>query len=122
MSRQDLPGVIYLLHFERPYQHARHYLGWTQDLQNRLDLHQKGQGARLLAVVKEAGIAWSLSRTWSGDRSRERQIKRMGGLSRSCPDCGVKPRIPQVELGRLAVGSRSSAARELDQLEPEAGS
>ena len=24
-------GIVYLLHFDRPYQHARHYTGWTGD-------------------------------------------------------------------------------------------
>ena len=24
------PGVIYMLHFHQPYQHARHYVGWTE--------------------------------------------------------------------------------------------
>ena len=22
-------GIVYLLHFDRPYQHARHYTGWS---------------------------------------------------------------------------------------------
>ena len=30
-------GVIYLLHFDQPYRHARHYTGWTEDLLDRLD-------------------------------------------------------------------------------------
>jgi len=29
MSRQQL-GVIYLLHFDRPYKHARHYVGKSE--------------------------------------------------------------------------------------------
>jgi hypothetical protein len=24
-------GIVYLLHFDRPYRHARHYTGWTTD-------------------------------------------------------------------------------------------
>ena len=28
--------VVYLLHFAAPYKHARHYVGWTQDLRARL--------------------------------------------------------------------------------------
>ncbi len=124
MTGRDVPGVIYLLHFQQPYRHARHYLGWTEDLAARLEQHQKGQGARLLTVVREAGISWSLSRTWQGDRNRERQIKRMGGLSRSCPDCGVKPRIRQpIDLGRAAVEGTEATAHgpRSKQLEPEAG-
>ena len=85
-------GTVYLLHFGRPYQHARHYTGWAADLPARLRSHAAGQGSRLLAVVQAQGIGWSLARTWSGDRHRERQLKRQGGASRRCPMCGVTPR------------------------------
>jgi predicted GIY-YIG superfamily endonuclease len=85
-------GTVYLLHFDTPYKHARHYIGWTDDLPARLTAHASGHGARLLAVVKDAGIGWSLARTWPGSRSRERQIKNQGGASRCCPLCGVHPR------------------------------
>ena len=84
-------GTIYLIHFERPYKHARHYLGWAIDLEHRLRQHRAGHGARLLDVIQRAGIAWSLARTWSGTRTRERQLKRQGGASRCCPLCGVRP-------------------------------
>lgn len=50
-------GVCYLIHFERPYRHARHYLGWTVDLEARLAKHRAGNGARLLRVATAAGIA-----------------------------------------------------------------
>ncbi|MFI6907340.1 hypothetical protein ACIBKY_39200 [Nonomuraea sp. NPDC050394] len=86
------PGTVYLLHFAHPYKHARHYIGWTGDLDARLAEHQAGRGARLLAVVKAAGITWTLARTWNGPRSRERALKRQGGASRCCPLCGVRPR------------------------------
>lgn len=85
-------GIIYLIHFEQPYKHAGHYLGWTSDLPKRLAAHAAGDGARLMAVVTQAGIAWSLSRTWVGTRGRERQIKKQGGSARVCPMCGVRPR------------------------------
>lgn len=87
------PGTVYLLHFDRPYKHARHYIGWAADLDARLAEHAAGRGARLLAVIREAGIGWTLARTWCGGRVRERQIKRQGGASRCCPTCGVRPRI-----------------------------
>ena len=39
-------AVIYLLHFETPYRHARHYTGWTAgDLDARLKQHERGTGA-----------------------------------------------------------------------------
>jgi predicted GIY-YIG superfamily endonuclease len=78
-------GVIYLLHFERRYQHAAHYMGWAADLEQRLAEHTAGHGARLLAVVKAAGITWTLSRTWTGTRSDERALKRQGGRLPALP-------------------------------------
>lgn len=84
--------TVYLLHFDRPFGHARHYLGWASSLDARLAHHANGTGANLLRHVAAAGISWQLARVWEGaDRNRERQIKRQGGLSRSCPLCGVKP-------------------------------
>jgi predicted GIY-YIG superfamily endonuclease len=85
-------GTVYLLHFDRPYRHARHYCGWTRDLPARLAEHEAGRGARLLAVITNAGIGFTLARTWTGTRGRERQIKRQGGLARRCPACGITPR------------------------------
>jgi hypothetical protein len=84
---------VYLLHFDQPYKHARHYIGWTPgSVPKRLRLHRAGRGARLLAVIKAAGIGFDLARIWPGGRARERQIKRQGGASRCCPLCGVRPR------------------------------
>jgi predicted GIY-YIG superfamily endonuclease len=80
-------GTIYLLHFDRPYLHARHYTGYTTDLPARLAAHQNGTGAHLLAVVHAKGIGWTLARTWAGTRGRERALKRQGGASRRCPLC-----------------------------------
>ncbi len=81
-------GVVYLVHFSEPYRHARHYTGWTGgELEARLAEHKAGRGARLLQVVAQAGIGWTLARTWEGTRQRERQLKRQGGASRRCPIC-----------------------------------
>lgn len=89
---RDRFGVIYLLHFDRPYKHAKHYLGWTNNLEQRLTDHRAGTGARLMAVLAREGIGFTLARIWQpADRRRERQIKNQGGLSRSCPECGVRP-------------------------------
>lgn len=61
--------MLYLLHFETPYRHARHYLGYTESrasLRQRLKAHQRGQGARLMEVVRDAGIGFALARTMPG--------------------------------------------------------
>lgn len=85
-------GTVYLIHFDRPFKHAKHYTGWALDLNARLDEHRAGSGARLLAVIREAGIGWQVSRTWVGvDRHYERALKNQGGASRRCPLCGARP-------------------------------
>jgi hypothetical protein len=86
------PGVIYMLHFDRPYKHAKHYVGWTDDLLDRLDHHAKGSGARLVAVIWQAGIGFTLVRICEGTRSTERAIKNAGGAVRYCPACTLRPR------------------------------
>ena len=95
MSAAGQAGTVYLLHFDHPYKHARHYLGWAADghLDSRIEAHRSGQGARLMAVIEAAGIGFRLARTWQGTRARERQLKRQGGASRCCPMCGIKPRM-----------------------------
>jgi predicted GIY-YIG superfamily endonuclease len=81
-------GTVYLLHFERPYKHARHYLGFAEDLERRLELHRAGRGARLMEVVVAAGIGFELVRTWEGDRTLERLLKnRHNAPARLCPLC-----------------------------------
>ncbi|MFI7447910.1 hypothetical protein ACIBQX_10470 [Nonomuraea sp. NPDC049714] len=87
-------GTVYLLHFERPYKHARHYIGWTPgDLNRRLRQHRNGTGARLMAVITAEGIDFVVARLWTGGRNLERSLKRRGGASRCCPLCGITPRV-----------------------------
>jgi len=96
-----MSGTVYLIHFERPYKHAKHYTGWTTDLQKRLSRHAKGTGSRLMEVVKGEGILWVLARVWEGDRNLERRLKNWGGASRHCPICiqqAKQPEQPQPSL------------------------
>ncbi len=79
--------VFYLLHFDNPFKHARHYLGSAVQLERRLADHRNGTGARLMFWVARAGISRQLARTWRGGRQPERQLKAQGGgHSRHCPD------------------------------------
>ena len=84
-------GVVYLLHFDAPYKHARHYTGWTEDLLDRLDHHANGKGARLMNVIWAARIGFILVRTCEGTRRTERAIKNAGGAVRYCPLCTPRP-------------------------------
>lgn len=84
--------LVYLIHFARPYEHARHYIGWTENLPFRLAHHRAGSGSRLLAAVSAAGIDFQVVRTWPGaDRRFERRLKAKAA-TRWCPVCSPRPR------------------------------
>jgi len=84
------PTLVYLIHFLTPYHHARHYIGYTADLDKRITDHLCGMGARLLEVITAAGIEWKLARTWPGNRELERRLKRRHGAASICPICSGK--------------------------------
>lgn len=83
-------GIVYLLHFDFPYHHAQHYIGWTHDLATRLKQHFTGAGARLPEVVTEACIPIRLARTWPGSRKLERSLKNQKNAWRFCPMCSKR--------------------------------
>ena len=98
--------VVYLLHFAEPYKHARHYVGYSEQLSKRLAHHQHGTGARLMAAVAEAGIAYQVARVWKGaDRTFERRIHNRKHSAQLCPLCAGDS-----ALGRAKVrGSKAGA-------------
>jgi predicted GIY-YIG superfamily endonuclease len=80
--------TTYLIHFDQPYKHARHYLGCTRDLERRLQEHRAGRGSRLMEVVMAAGIGFTVARTWTeGDFEFEKLLKHQKHHSRLCPIC-----------------------------------
>jgi predicted GIY-YIG superfamily endonuclease len=104
-------GTVYLLHLDPPLKHARHYTGWTSNLDERLEAHRTGRGARLMEVVKEAGGTFRLARTWDGPRDLERAIKNHHNAPRLCPVCSPCPR--PLSRGRSAAlaGTTEGKAR-----------
>lgn len=87
--------ALYLLHFDRPYQHARHYLGYSADIPSmhrRIDEHyaaSRGDGKhhRLVTAAVLAGISFTLAKVWpEGTRAQER-AKKNHGHTRICPVC-----------------------------------
>lgn len=79
--------TVYLIHFDRPYKHARHYLGSAKDLNARIEEHRAGRGARLIRVIQQAGITWRVARTWEGGRLLEYCLKARKNGPRLCPLC-----------------------------------
>lgn len=86
--------AVYLLHFDRPYHHAKHYMGFAKDsrMHERIDAHYNASPGdthhhRLMQVIKQAGISFTLARVWPhATRHDERRMKQ-SGHSRRCPIC-----------------------------------
>jgi predicted GIY-YIG superfamily endonuclease len=93
---------VYLLHFDRTYtgnkrnpnaqrvQNVRHYIGYTNNLDQRISAHLRGSGARLVEVLAQAGIGFVVARTWPGaGRTEERKLKNRKNAAQLCPICQV---------------------------------
>lgn len=83
-------GTVYLLHFEQPFRHARHYIGFTSapDPDVRLTEQLRGGGANLIKHVIAAGIPILLAKEWPAvPQAFEYQLKNRGGAAKTCPIC-----------------------------------
>jgi predicted GIY-YIG superfamily endonuclease len=103
MTRRDVPGLIYLAHFDEPIggegrNGAQHYTGWALDLDRRIEEHRAGRGARIMTALKDRGIGFRVAKVEPGDRNRERQLKNHGA-ARRCPICieERKQEVPEVK-------------------------
>ncbi len=93
--------VVYLLHFVPAYRHARHYLGFADDLPARLHTQASGRGARLVAVALAAGCQISLVRLWPGTRDDERRMKNQRAVPRLlCPACPTRAHARRLAAGQ----------------------
>lgn len=82
-------GSLYLLCFEaRIGSGARHYLGWTGDVEKRVEDHRRGRGARLLRLARDLGVGFKVTRTWPNmTRADERRLKGRKNHAELCPAC-----------------------------------
>jgi len=83
--------AVYLIHFAKPFSHARHYIGFCETKKNiplRLEHHKAGRGGSLPHAVAKAGIEMVIARVWEdGDRNYERKLKNQKMAPRLCPIC-----------------------------------
>jgi predicted GIY-YIG superfamily endonuclease len=84
----DVPGTVYLIHFDKKLAHAGHYIGWSQSLSQRLMHHRNGTGSALMRAVTHAGIDFKVAKTWEGvTRAFERELHNKKNTARICPLC-----------------------------------
>jgi hypothetical protein len=81
-------GTVYLLHFGRAYNGARHYLGFSTNVPARLKAHKARRGAPLVGAVAARGIGVRVVRQWRRkDGYFEQNLKRRFDLHSLCPVC-----------------------------------
>jgi hypothetical protein len=115
-----IPGC-YLVCFSAPFHGAngrhigaRHYVGYSDNIAQRLLTHRAGQGSPLLAAALEAGLDWRLVRVWPGaDRTVERRLHNRHD-SRLCPQAACRAiqqaRRAQLRLPLVAGASHTRPA------------
>ncbi len=80
-------GSVYLVHLSRALNGARHYLGFSTNVAERMRRHKAGRGAPLLAEAAKRGIGFKVVRRWlKRDGYFEQELKR-GGIGQHCPMC-----------------------------------
>lgn len=87
-----MPGWVYILHFDRPHHHARHYIGCCSNLHHRMLAHSNGEGANLMKVLVGLGIGWTIGGLYfiqdeSKMRRIERRAKNQKNSERFCELC-----------------------------------
>lgn len=87
-----LIGYVYLIHFDKPLCHAKHYIGFSEEYPlkkgGRIDKHRKGQGAKILRALVDKGIGFRVVQIWHHQpRGFERKLKNQKNASRICSDC-----------------------------------
>lgn len=90
-SNFDIPGYIYLICFDKKLHHAKHYIGWTENIDNRLDNHKNGNGACILKALNKKNIDYKIVKIWKGTRYHERKMKLWKNSKILCPLCTPKP-------------------------------
>ncbi len=91
-------STLYLLHFDPPYRHARHYLGLVKDgnVSRRLYEHLQGRGSPLVRAAYLSGCAVICVWECSGDVALERRLKNQANTPRWCPVCCERLRLAAV--------------------------
>lgn len=93
--------AVYLLHLATPLGHARHYIGFSQNVEERLRRHRSDRGARFTQVCNQRGIAYSVARVWpNAARGFESRLKRQKNSAVFCPLCSGERAAHRMEHER----------------------
>jgi hypothetical protein len=80
------------LHFTKPFGRARHYIGWSPDINRRVSRHKEGKGAKFTMGALRHGADLLLVRIWpGGDRRLEWELKHKDTHQALCALCSPLP-------------------------------
>jgi hypothetical protein len=83
--------AVYILHFDKPFHHSRHYVGWAKEptAETRINHHHNGtSGVRYIEAALAAGVTFRVARIWpDASRNFERQLKNTHSTADYCPIC-----------------------------------
>jgi hypothetical protein len=87
---------LYLLHFDRPYRHARHYLGYAKrapaDYARRVAAGAEYPPHELVLAALGDGVTMRVADVWPGlDRNDRRELRAGHDRRRLCPICLAEP-------------------------------
>jgi predicted GIY-YIG superfamily endonuclease len=86
----DRSGTVYILHFSKNLAHAKHYIGFTTDLNQRIKDHHAGNSnsAKIMQAVKQNSITFIIGNIFKNKtRSFERNLKNQKHSNRYCAIC-----------------------------------
>lgn len=91
-------GTVFLLHFNAPYQHARHYLEYTaRTVEARVSDHRAGFAYRtvpLMLALHQSGITFDVARVWpNASKADEKRLRDLHDNPRLCPVCNPALRL-----------------------------
>ncbi|MBD3387428.1 MAG: hypothetical protein GF414_00605 [Candidatus Altiarchaeales archaeon] len=111
---KDAGGYVYVIHLNRPFRHAKHYIGYTTDIVRRMTHHSLGHrdSSHFMKAVCRAGIRWSVTMVQSFEDAKEavcfeKKLKRDKRSSLHCPLC----KTAELERGRRAARDRMRRLR-----------
>lgn len=104
--------TVYVLHFEPPYLHARHYVGFTPDANadRRVGEHLAAgsKGSPLVAAAVRAGCEVKLAHAFPGaGRDFEANLKARRDVRKWCPCCATAGR-PLPDPSRISARFRAA--------------
>lgn len=99
---------VYLIHLEKPFKHAKHYIGYTalESVEDRVKRHKNNSGSHFLSVCNYECIDYKVVRTWNrmtikDAKELERRIKKHSSTP-LCPICNPDGYARRISKGKFS--------------------